>query len=320
MKIRTHDGVFHADEAMAVAIVQMVWNKTGLPKPEVIRTRRDVEADMHIDVGMKYDGNVHFDHHQSGGAGYRLEGPSIPYASAGLVWKTFGLGLCKLATPVTDNEQIAVSMFNVVDTRLIRPIDAVDTGWNRGQEGLMSPLNLTFSDLIKSLNDLENGRCEAWDEALHICRVALIAALQGAFNYVMQATAAEKAIAEAIADGGEAVLLPGYVSGWHNLVFAAPGNSVLRYAVYLSDRGEKPQWMAEAIPTSASNSKLRAPFPEAWVGRTPEEFRKLTQVPDAIFCHANRFLCVAESFEGVQKLLSLAHESFASTCSEQVPA
>ena len=94
MRIVTHSGGFHADDAFAVAALLLYREKTaGIA--EVVRTRDPAViagGDFVVDVGGEYDeARNRFDHHQPGGAGVRPNG--VPYASFGLVWKKFGAAL-----------------------------------------------------------------------------------------------------------------------------------------------------------------------------------------------------------------------------------
>src|SRR3989344_3712170 len=90
--IITHNGSFHSDEVFGCAVLSILF-----PKAKIIRTRDEKiieKGDIVIDVGGIYNPKkMRFDHHQKGGAGIRKD--SIPYASFGLIWKTFGLKLCK---------------------------------------------------------------------------------------------------------------------------------------------------------------------------------------------------------------------------------
>jgi uncharacterized UPF0160 family protein len=116
--IVTHNGDFHSDEIMGVAILLLALQAKAETK--VIRTRDEnliSQADIVLDVGGIYDPDQNrFDHHQAGGAGIREN--SIPYASCGLVWKKYGSQLCD------NNELIAKK----VEDSLIIPIDAGDNG------------------------------------------------------------------------------------------------------------------------------------------------------------------------------------------------
>ena len=116
MKIVTHDGKFHLDELFAIATLLLLY-----PDSDVERTRDEeviANADIVVDVGGIYDvENRRFDHHQSGGAGKRTNG--IPYASFGLVWKEYGLELCK------NDERVS----SLMDKKIVQPIDAADSGY-----------------------------------------------------------------------------------------------------------------------------------------------------------------------------------------------
>src|SRR3954454_3890260 len=87
MIIATHSGKFHADDVWAVMALDIVF-----PGCELIRTRdpeRIRRADFAVDVGGIWDPETgRFDHHQNGFEGARESG--VAYASAGLVWKTYG--------------------------------------------------------------------------------------------------------------------------------------------------------------------------------------------------------------------------------------
>ena len=87
MIIATHSGKFHADDAWAVAVLDILY-----PGSEIIRTRDQSlidAADFAIDVGGTWDpATGRFDHHQKGFDVTRQSG--VPYASAGLVWKEYG--------------------------------------------------------------------------------------------------------------------------------------------------------------------------------------------------------------------------------------
>ncbi|MES1193556.1 MAG: MYG1 family protein, partial [Solirubrobacterales bacterium] len=115
MRVATHPGNFHADDAFAVATLRLAHGD-GV---EVVRTRDEAvqaAADVRVDVGGRSDPETgDFDHHQKGGAGERPNG--IRYASFGLVWRAFG-------TQVAGSRAAAAS----IDERLVQGVDANDTG------------------------------------------------------------------------------------------------------------------------------------------------------------------------------------------------
>ena len=83
--IGTHDGIFHADEVVACAILTLFHSSEVI---EIVRSKEisylvEKGVDIFVDVG-----GGDFDHHQPGGNGKRKN--EVSYASAGLVWREFG--------------------------------------------------------------------------------------------------------------------------------------------------------------------------------------------------------------------------------------
>ncbi len=111
----THNATFHADDIFATATLSLLFDGNI----KVIRTRDEMqikEADFVYDVGGEYDPALNrFDHHQKGGAGVREN--NVPYASFGLVWKTYGAAVC-------GSKEVA----DRLDQKLVQAIDANDNG------------------------------------------------------------------------------------------------------------------------------------------------------------------------------------------------
>ena len=126
IRIITHSGTFHSDEAFAIATLKMFLkqkykDRFFKPRFEILRTRNlelIKEGDYVVDIGGEYNPEkLIFDHHQIEGAGERENG--IPYASFGLVWKKFGENIC-------DSREIA----NEIDEKMVQSVDALDSGIN----------------------------------------------------------------------------------------------------------------------------------------------------------------------------------------------
>jgi uncharacterized UPF0160 family protein len=86
----THDGSFHADEALAVFLMKQLY-------PNVVVTRsRDAAVhekhDMLVDVGAVFDeSRLRFDHHQRGFTEtFSSDHKATILSSAGLIYKFFG--------------------------------------------------------------------------------------------------------------------------------------------------------------------------------------------------------------------------------------
>jgi len=78
--IGTHNGIFHSDEIIAIALLNKVFEETS-----IIRSRDPKElqeANILVDVGGKFDGVKFFDHHQ-----FKDGDKNWGLSSAGLVAK-----------------------------------------------------------------------------------------------------------------------------------------------------------------------------------------------------------------------------------------
>lgn len=109
----THSGVFHADEVLGTVILEKALGDLLVARVAAIpsMTRENV---------IVYDiGHERFDHHQPGGNGCRDNG--VDYASAGLLWKTFG-------PIVVKNSRDPEFLWRHVDECLIQGVDAADNG------------------------------------------------------------------------------------------------------------------------------------------------------------------------------------------------
>jgi uncharacterized UPF0160 family protein len=62
----------------------------------------------------------------------------------------------------------------------------------------------------------------------------------------------------------------------------------------------------EAVPRELGSFENRRDLPAAWAGRQGADLVAATGVEAAVFCHAKRFLAVARSREGIERLAELA--------------
>ena len=168
--IATHNGNFHADDVFSVAALKNIF-----PSFKLIRSRNleiIAKADIVLDVGGEYDPDTdRFDHHQRGGAGERANG--IPYSSFGLIWKKYGLQICK------GNQEVA----NALDTGLVSTIDAIDCGH---AEGVSKGISLSQTISLFNPTWQEDSHFDTcFDEAVSFAARLLtrsIAAAEGGLN------------------------------------------------------------------------------------------------------------------------------------------
>lgn len=279
--IATHNGIFHADDCMAVAILLRASERDGAQSAHIVRTRRPevlAQAHIRVDVGGEYSTQANtFDHHQKGGAGARWDS-EVPYAAAGLVWHQYGPKLV-----VSEKE------FALIDEELIAPIDAIDCGHAKPAENSFS-----FSGFISSLNpgwtedSSEAASNAAFEGAVRICYEALNRAIVRASGM-----AEAEQIVKAADDGSPIMVLPKFCP-WQRPVFEL-GLEHIQYCVFPAETGD---YRVQAVPTAPTEFTMRRPLPEAWAGLRGADLAAATGVADSIFCHPGKFIAGATTREG----------------------
>jgi len=288
LRIAVHDGVFHADDVFAVAILKIINTEI-----EIIRSRDDdvlATADMRLDVGGKYNpASGDYDHHLVEGAGERKNG--IPYASCGLIWKHFGMQIAKTK-----------AQFDYLDKRLIQSIDAIDCGYSIGDEDLVIS-HYSISDTIDVFNPvwfkIEEGHDKAFSEAVAFAERLILLELDRAIGF----DKARAIITEAVESSTNPHLLVlDLYCPWQIIINEYPD---ILYVVFPSTTGD---WRVRAVPRQMGGFASRKQLPAKWAGAKKDELAAITGVSDALFCHPARFIAGAKSKEGALMLAEKALE------------
>ncbi|HWE11378.1 MAG TPA: MYG1 family protein [Solirubrobacteraceae bacterium] len=290
MLIATHDGSFHADEVFAIAALSLLGDPV-----EVVRTRDHdavAQSDLRVDVGFRDDPSAgDFDHHQRDFDRARDNG--VRYASFGLVWREFGARIC-------DGDQ---EVADAVDATLVQPVDGNDTGQQLTRSLIDGVRPMTVNAIIGGFNP-------RWDEALTPERererfgAAVALARDVLAREVASAASSRRAqrvvrAAIAAAEDPRVVELPVNAPWKQVLVPEAPD---ALFVIYPKRQG----FGLEAVPRDLGSFANRRDLPAAWAGREGPDLVAVTGVEDAVFCHAKRFLAVAESRDAIERLAELA--------------
>lgn len=168
-KIITHDGIFHADDVMAVALLHEFVDNT-IP---LVRTRNITEDDILdpkvwiVDVGGMFDKSISlYDHHQD----------KMLHSACVLVFKELYL-----------REYVSMEEYDELIDSLLA-ISEIDCNGPKADGGF------TFNSFIKSLNALDYG----WHVALEAAKLYIRSA---------KATASKAAASRQIWDAGERISL-----------------------------------------------------------------------------------------------------------------
>jgi len=120
----THDGVFHADEVFATALLSMIA-EVRLLRTRSIKAEDKREGVIMYDVGGKYSvWDKIFDHHQKDFSLTHEDGTKL--SSFGMLWYLYGrFALCDVYDCPTRYIELA---FNDINNRLVKWIDGRDNG------------------------------------------------------------------------------------------------------------------------------------------------------------------------------------------------
>lgn len=292
--IVTHGGSFHADDLFACATLKILY-----PCAKIIRAKRGEslpKGDIVLDIGGIYDPQRNlYDHHQKEGAGFH-EGSTIPYASFGLIWKHFGMQVCKGNKGVWER----------IEKKIVLPTDAVDNGI-APNKNLEEGVSSYFGDQVFLVFS------PTWEEGEEDIDKVFLEQVENAKRVI------EREIYVAFADTkGEEMINSSYQNTKDKRVIELKENfprylyqdflcqfEEPLYVIYPS--ADKKTWNAEGIRKSLGTLESRLPFPQDWRGSLDDaSLANITGVTDAVFCHRSGFLASAKSKEGAMKLVELS--------------
>lgn len=320
MKVLTHDGIFHADEIMSCAVLQLLYDG----ELEITRSRKFAddpekakEFDLILDIGGRYDANKYFDHHQTGGAGVREEN-GIQYATFGLIWKEYGIRFIERALMAMDtrmygltSEEIA-AIHKEMDLLLISFFDAHDNGelihgvsrTNSNKGIVLEDYNIPqFMALFNPIAMVEDfNSLSQHNEFRALVEILGVTFLRRVVLKKVSRILGVKMIQEL--DKGEPILILDRFCEWNTPVLSRPH---IKFVVYPRIEGDGfTVQVGKNTLGFGTLETLRCPFPEEWAGKRGKEFADLTGIEDAFFCHRNRYLASAGSKGGAIKLAQQA--------------
>ena len=270
----THGGVFHADEVMATALI--------------LRFHSDLKIARMNQVPEDYSGLVfdvgygRYDHHQKGKNGKRKDG--VYYASAGLIWKTFGKGI--LEKHGIRNVEKA---FDRIDRKLMEPIDFIDNG----MENISMMPVYSLSDAITACNPQWDEEDVDWDDCFRTAVDMAELVLDREIRREASIQEAEGIVEKALGEVEDGIMeLEGRLP-WKDVLEGHPGKEKVFFVVGKSERGG---YNVVCVPPDGEPFAQRKSIPIEWRGKSPAEYEKMG-LSGMRFVHDAGFFAVADTKE-----------------------
>lgn len=327
--IGTHDGTFHADEALAIHMLQILPRYSHAT---VVRTRDKTilaQMDIVVDVGGVYDPKTHrYDHHQREFKDTFSELYQTRLSSAGLVYKHFGREIIHTLVPnlsISDLETVYQRTYRL----FIEAIDGHDNGISQYPSEIKPAYAVTTSlparvaHLNPSWNEDSTNQIEmlarfqkAMDmtgsefrgQVLNLCNAWLPAR-----QIVMSAmtTSCKNRI----------LILPRYTV-WQSHLYEIEKEMKLDEIYYVLYETQQTQaaastWRIHCVPIAAGSFVSRKPLPVEWRGLSKHALSQACGISDCEFVHANGFIGGHTTYDGA---LAMATKALASATPVNQPA
>ncbi|KAL2717168.1 UPF0160 protein [Vespula squamosa] len=314
IKIGTHDGTFHCDEALAIFLLKLLPKyKDGV----IVRSRNlDIldTCDIVVDVGNKYDPSTHrYDHHMSDfneSLNTIIHEPgcnsTIRLSSAGLIYCHFGHEIIKQLAPVDTSDDTI---------KLIQEIDAIDNGVQMFNEEPLYNISTGISSRVDRLNPSWNDEKTDIDaqfkKAIDLVGEEFMYAVHNCINVWLPARyIVENALAKRfqVDKSGEIIDLEKFVPWQQHLMELEEEQNIEPLIKYVIFKDIKHKYRVRAIPIKPSSFVCRMFLPKEWGGLRTKDLEAVSGISDIEFVHFSRFIGGHKTREGALEMARKALE------------
>ncbi|TGO57155.1 hypothetical protein BOTNAR_0207g00070 [Botryotinia narcissicola] len=332
--IGTHNGHFHADEALAVYMLRLL---PTYQSSELIRTRDPKLLETcHtvVDVGGEYnDETKRYDHHQRT---FDTTFPNRPtkLSSAGLVYMHYGKAIIAQHIGVAEDAEEVDVIWRKIYESFIEALDAHDNGISvydpkaisaAGLEKKFSDGGFSLGAMVSRLNPNWNDPTpsdpveaqKAEDEKFLVASTRMGEEFSRDLDYYTKSwLPARSIVQQAYAkrlqydSKGRVLVFDGQSVPWKDHLYTLEDqenseNKVL-YVLFPESPRPDAKWRIQCVPVTKDSFQSRKPLPEAWRGFRDEELSQITGIPGGVFVHAAGFIGGNKTFDGASKMAATA--------------
>ncbi|KAI9172455.1 MYG1 exonuclease [Paramyrothecium foliicola] len=332
--IGTHNGHFHADEALAVHMLRMLPAYSDSPlvrtrDPAVLETCHTV-----VDVGGEYDAaRNRYDHHQRSFS-TTFPGRATKLSSAGLVFLHFGKAIIAQrlqgddASVVPETDKDVSLLHNKLYEGFVEALDAHDNGISlydpkaiaaAGIEKRFTEGGFTLGAVVGRLNRSWNeptpsdpAEAQELEDSRFIEASRRIGEeFERELDHATKSWLPARSIVQQAFDSrtshdseGRILILEGGAVPWKDHLYTLEnGQPSVLYVLYPERPGATDsKWRIQCVPESKDSFVSRKPLPEAWRGFRDEELDGIASIPGCVFVHAAGFIGGNKTFEGAKEM------------------
>lgn len=305
IKIGTHDGTFHCDEALAIFLLKLLPRY----KDAVIIRSRDLNildtCDIVVDVGTKYDHSIcRYDHHMKDfneSLSTIIKEPgcecTIKLSSAGLIYCHYGHEIIRHLAPANTKSNVIKIIFKNVYFKLIQEIDAIDNGVPMTQDEPNYTISTGISSRVNRLNPAWNDKTPDIDaqfqKAIELVGEEFMHAVNECMNIWLPArNIIEKALANRfkVHKSGEIIILETNAPWQNHLAQLEKEKNIKPLIKYVIFKDSSNDFRVRAVSVKPSSFACRLSLPKKWGGLRTTELDEVSGIKGCVFVHSNCFI------------------------------
>ena len=293
MKFGTHNGIFHCDEVVGIAILEIAHMNT---ETYVVRTRNLDELNK-LDIVIDIGGGM-FDHHMPGFNVCRPTGEK--YASAGLVWREFAEEAIKnimTEEGISINEDEIKAIKEQIDREFIIPVDMEDNG-----EKISNHIFSFIPKFLPSCLETPN-----YDDAFSRVQAIVFDILKEIIKDKVVQVATKKELQKRYDFINDGILeIPAQTMPWLEDVVSYNESHEYRvkFIIFPYSAGG---WAAQSVPPSIEKKfEQLISFPKEWAGGNEKTLPEISGIMNATFCHNGCFFARAKSKDAILEMCRIA--------------
>lgn len=319
VKIGTHNGAFHCDEALACAMLKRL---PAYKEAEIVRTRDPKildTCDIVVDVGGTFDPAKHrYDHHQKTfKESMSTVMPGKPWvtklSSAGLVYAHFGKQLIAqmLKEMCNSSDEVLVDkIFDKVYENLLEEVDAIDNGIATHDGDARYAVTTGLGSRVGYLRPAWNDKVQDFDAGFAKAVDLVWSEFEERVRFYTLVWWPAREVVKKALEGrfevhalGRILLLDqGGCPFSEHLYELEEEEGVKGQVLFVLFTDPNGSWRVRAVSLKDQPFTNRLQLKDEWCGLRDQELSDKAGIPDCVFVHASGFIGGNKTKEGALKM------------------